>query len=259
MLEDNTVNETTVAEEVEETNTDIENPIDLDLDHLINAEFDDPAMQGEHSGLPPYQEVLKHLPENARKLVQNLRSSYSRKTQELANERRRLQELEDSINQERELLLSQEWGFDSSELDENSDSNDRSTANSSADVEKRIQEAVTKALQSRFQPLKEKHQAQQRQIELSRFKQENPDLEELRPEITELLLDRPELNLKDAYLIVKGQKLSQQMRASRVTQRQVQQKIGAGNVGNTPKNKPPAELKDAYEIYQWHKQQREGK
>lgn len=244
----------TVTEEVVEEN-DI-SQTEMDLDELINAQFDDPAMQGEHTGLPHYQEILKHLPENARKLVQNLRSSYTRKTQELAAEKRRLQEMEDTINAEREMLLNQEWGFEDTETE---GTETTKTATNETDVEKRIQEAVAKALQSRFQPLKEKHEAQQRQLELQRFKTENPDLEQLRPEITELLLDRPELGLKDAYLIVKGQKLQEQMRAQRVAQRNVQQKIGGGAVGNAPKGKPPADMRDPYQIFLWHKAQSEGK
>lgn len=245
----------TVTEEVVEEQSDI-SQVEIDLDELINAEFDDPAMNGEHAGLPHYQDILKHLPENARKLISNLRSSYTKKTQQLAAEKRRLEEIEDTINAERELLLNQEWGFDDAENNETGSS----TSNSNeTDVEKRIQEAVAKALQSRFQPLKEKHEAQQRQLELHRFKTENPDLEQLRPDITELLLDRPELGLKDAYLIVKGKKLQEQMRASRVQQRSVQQKIGGGSVGNAPKGKPPAEMRDPYQIFLFHKAQAEGK
>jgi len=264
MLEDNTsVNET--VEEVEETveESQVEtNSVEIDLDELINAEFpDDPAMNGEHTGLPPYQEILKHLPETSRKLIQNLRSSYTRKTQELANERKLLEELKAQVAEERELLLSQDWSFDDDESDTQSGkiTSEKTNASNETDVEKRIQQAVAAALQQKFQPLKEKHEAAQRQAELARFKQENPDLEELRPEITELLLGRPELNLKDAYLIVKGQKLQEQMRSQRVAQRQVQQKIGGGSVGNNPKGKPPVGMTDAYEIYQWHKAQKEGK
>ena len=258
MLEDNTsVNETVeeVEETVEETQTETKNDnIDIDLDELINAEFpDDPAMNGEHQGLPPYQEILKHLPETSRKLIQNLRSSYTRKTQELAQERKLLEELKAQVAEERELLLSQDWSFD------DEDDTASATTSNETDVEKRIQQAVAAALQQKFAPLKEKHEAAQRQAELARFKQEHPDLEELRPEITELLLGRPELNLQDAYLIVKGKRLQEQMRSQRVAQRQVQQKIGGGSVGNNPKGKPPADMKDAFEIYQWYKAQRESK
>ena len=258
MLEDNTSQETVeeVEETVEESQVETEtNSVEIDLDDLINAEFpDDPAMQGEHTGLPPYQEILKHLPETSRKLIQNLRSSYTRKTQELANERKLLEELKAQVAEERELLLSQDWSIEDDESIEQTENK-----SSGLSVEQQIQQAVAAALQQKFQPLREKHEAAQRQAELARFKQENPDLEELRPEITELLLGRPELNLKDAYLIVKGQKLQEQMRSQRTAQRQIQSKIGGGSVGSTPKGKPPAGMTDAYEIYQWHKAQKESK
>jgi len=261
MLEDNTSQETVeeVEETVEESKVETENDnIELDIDDLINAEFpEDPAMQGEHRGLPPYQEILKHLPETSRKLIQNLRSSYTRKTQELANERKLLEELKAQVAEERELLLSQDWSIDD-ESAEQFELN-RSEQGTALSVEQQIQQAVAAALQQKFQPLREKHEASQRQAELARFKQENPDLEELRPEITELLLGRPELNLKDAYLIVKGKKLQEQMRSQRTAQRQIQSKIGGGSVGSTPKGRPPASMTDAYEIYQWHKSQRESK
>lgn len=246
---DNTLSNETV-EEVEESFSDVE----LDLDELIHAEFpDDPAMQGTHTGLPHYAEILKHLPDSARRLVQNLRSSYTQKTQQIAEERRQLDEFKRQVAAEREILLSQDWTFNDDEV-ERSD-----TSSSETDAERRIQEAVQKALQARFAPLKEKHEQQQRAMELQRFKQENPDLEDLREDITELLLSRPELHLQDAYLIAKGKRVTEQTRAARVQQRTVQSRISGGSVGSNPKGKPPSDMRDPYEIYLFHKQQSQGK
>ena len=50
---------------------------DISLDDLINADFgEDQIMKGSHKGLPDYKRVLEHIPENGRKLIQNLRNSY---------------------------------------------------------------------------------------------------------------------------------------------------------------------------------------
>ena len=58
---------------------------DISLDELIGADFgDDPIMQGTHKGIPDYKKILEHIPENGRKLVQNLRASYTQKTTEIA-------------------------------------------------------------------------------------------------------------------------------------------------------------------------------
>jgi len=66
---------------------------ELSLDELLNTDFsDDPILGQEHKGLPSYGDILKHLPENGRKLIANLRSMTTKKTQELAAARRQLEQ-----------------------------------------------------------------------------------------------------------------------------------------------------------------------
>jgi len=78
----------------------------FNIDELINASFDnDPVMNQEHHKIGvPYQEVLKHIPENGRKVIQNLRSSYTKKTQEIAAMKADLDAQRADLIRQKELL-----------------------------------------------------------------------------------------------------------------------------------------------------------
>lgn len=77
-----------------EDDTDV---AELGLDALLDAAFDDdPVMQGVHKGLKS-KEVIEALPTDAKKLVQNLRADYSRKTAELAEQRRQVEAMQQQL------------------------------------------------------------------------------------------------------------------------------------------------------------------
>ena len=78
----------------------------ITLEDLMNADFgEDPIMSQTHKGLKPYNEILQHIPEDARKLVSNLRAMATQKTQEVAEQRRALEAERQNLIRERELLL----------------------------------------------------------------------------------------------------------------------------------------------------------
>ena len=70
---------------------------DMSLDDFMSMDFsDDPKLKDtfsqEHKGLPDYKTILmKHSTEEGRKLISNMRTSYTKKTQELAAARRELE------------------------------------------------------------------------------------------------------------------------------------------------------------------------
>ena len=52
--------------------------------------------EGGHKGID-YNRVINNLPEEAQKLLSNLRADYTRKTQELASQRKELESMRDSL------------------------------------------------------------------------------------------------------------------------------------------------------------------
>ena len=233
----------------------------FDIDALIAAEFgDDPVMSGEHKIGVPYQEVLKHIPENGRKVIQNLRSSYSRKTQELADLRRELEAERENLVRQQEMLTNSDWAKQVARKAADTTENDIWDTNGrQAEIER--QAAIM--MQKTLAPLQQELAQKQRQLELDRFKAENPDLKEYRIDIAKMLIERPELKLEDAYTLVKAKKVAAQKeevaaqkKASRAESREGLYKTSNGKRVNSRGMKNP-QFKDAWAAYQWHRSQQQ--
>jgi hypothetical protein len=223
---------------------------DISLDELVGSTYDDhPELKGGHRGLPDYKKILEHLPENGRKLVGNLRASYTQKTQELATMKQQLDQERAALARDRELLTKSEFAEQV-----------RTTAAaplqydpwSEEGLQERIDKAAAIKMQSMLAPLQQDLAAQQRQVSLDSFKSRHPDLisDEMRMPVAKLLMDRPELRLEDAYFIVKGQVTKQSSDALKTVQRETLMKT---STGNAVRNAAPPKFKDAWTAYQWHK------
>jgi Skp family chaperone for outer membrane proteins len=223
---------------------------DLSLDELINADFgDDPVMRGTHRGIPDYKKVLEHIPENGRKLVQNLRASYTQKTQEISDLRKALEGERAQLERDRKLMTESEFAQQVRQLAAAPLQHD---AWSDEGLQERINKQAAEMMQRMLQPLQQDLDTQRRQVALDSFKTQHPDLtsEEIRLPVARLLMDRPELKLEDAYFIVKGQVSRQQTDAVRQAQRDTLKKT---STGNAVRNAAPPKFKDAWTAYQWHK------
>ena len=175
---------------------------ELSLDELMNADFgDDPVMQGTHKGIPDYKKILEHIPENGRKLVQNLRSSYTQKTQEIAELRRALEAEKQNLQQQRAMLSESEFAKNVREL---ANKPVESDPWSDEGLQERIQQKAAQMMQQMLEPLQQDLAVQQRKAALDSFKVKHPDVtsDELRVPIAKLLMERPELKLEDAYYLV---------------------------------------------------------
>jgi hypothetical protein len=223
---------------------------DINLDELVGSAYDDhPELKGGHRGLPDYKKILEHLPENGRKLVGNLRASYTQKTQELATMKQQLDAERAALARDRELLTKSEFAEQV-----------RTTAAaplqhdpwSEEGLQERIDKAAAIKMQSMLAPLQQDLAAQQRQVSLDSFKSRHPDLisDEMRMPVARLLMERPELKLEDAYYIVKGQVTKQSNDALKTTQRETLMKT---STGTAVRNAAPPKFKDAWTAYQWHK------
>lgn len=224
--------------------------LDVSLDELIGADFgDDPIMNGTHKGIPDYKKILEHIPENGKKLVQNLRASYTQKTQEIAELRRQVEAERAQLERERALVSESDFARNVRELAAKQPEHD---AWSDEGLQERINLQAAKMMQEMLTPLQQDLEAQRRQVSLDTFKSSHPDLtsDEIRMPVAQLLMSRPELKLEDAYHIVKGQLTSQQNTAARQIQKETLLKT---STGNAVRNAAPPKFKDAWTAFQWHK------
>lgn len=251
--------DTSVAQESEATETPNYDELDLTIDEIIklsSQDFEEFTDDANHKGMKPLAHWMQHVPPDVRKHIANLRADYSRKTQTLSNERKEIERL-------RQELTNTKSGVLDGPLTKIVASVDMEAEHDLFDPEgmkAEIQRQAALMLQSMLKPAQEQVQAEQRKMALERFKAENPELTqpEYRAPILQMLQERPELKLEDAFYIVKAKidstKLSEER--ARLSQKKTErastlQKIGGGSTVS-PKGTP--KFKGAWEAYQYHKQ-----
>tara|TARA_R100000005_G_C4997365_1_gene204096 strand:+ start:2111 stop:3007 length:897 start_codon:yes stop_codon:yes gene_type:complete len=201
-----------------------------------------------------YKQVVEALPDDAKTLLGNLRADYTRKTQELAQQRK---ELEAQMKALTEGEFFQKVKERAGQEDVALDPYDTKS------FESRIEQEVARRLQDMFEPVRQQQELQMRQMKLQEFKTAHPDLEDMKTEVADLLKSNTNLTLQDAYYIAKGKKTSSELAQLRdevaerkAKMREVGLKIGQGTSANP--NRPPSGLK-GFELYQWFERQKAKK
>jgi hypothetical protein len=227
----------------------------LSLNSDVSPEFEDGV---NHTGLKPLHEWTKHLPEDVRKHLANIRSDYTRKTQEIASMKKELENDRRSYALEKEATLNNPLARRAAQIAANEEEYDLYDPEG---MKKEIERQSAKMLSEMLKPAREEIMLQQRKMALNDFKRENPELTnpEYRLEIAKMLQDRPELKLEDAFYIVKSKVDSAKSRAAaKVVAAQTQgrrealQKTSNGSA-TVPKGSP--KFRDAWEAFQYHKSQ----
>ena len=95
MNENNTPNGTVenVEEVVEEAAAESTEPLTIDDLLAMDEELFPEFKEENHKGMKPLHEWVKNVPGDVRKHLANMRSSYTRKTQELAEQRKELEQM----------------------------------------------------------------------------------------------------------------------------------------------------------------------
>jgi hypothetical protein len=204
--------------------------------------------EGEFKGID-YNKTINELPEDAKKILANLRSDYTRKTQEIARQQKELEA------QRQALLESDAYRniqAKATEAPVDADPWDPQAMN------QRIEQEVAKRLSDVLKPMQQEWEVQQRRQKLDKFKSDNPDLETYKTEIVEVLKTNDNLTLEQAYYMVKGKnqtetlrKAEQELSAYKTAAKDYGLKVSVGSA-NTGPLKPPASVKrDAYSVYRW--------
>jgi hypothetical protein len=172
-------------------------------DFLEKAEQDEAIQQDEilsgeggHTGID-----YTTLPEDAKKLLANMRADYTRKTQDLAAQRKQLEAQQAAMATNDDFFKS---------LDETASQEVEFNPYDEESFNKRLEQEVARRLQEAMRPMREEHIIQQRKAQLDQFKSQHPDLEDLKLDVGKLLMANETMKLEQAYWIVKGQQLTEQ-------------------------------------------------
>ena len=139
-----------------------------------------------------WEEAVKRVPPGVAKLMRKMQADYTKKTQEVATQRKELQ-------QERESLLKMKVEVPT-DLGEYDPFNEGS-------VQKRIEAEVAKRMKELLEPMQQEAELLKAENDYSNFLAENPDFKTdtgLRSEVQALLEANPALDLNTAYWAAKG-------------------------------------------------------
>jgi len=225
----------------------------LGIDEEDYEEFTEDA---NHKGMKPLHEWMQHIPEDVRKHVANIRSSYTRKTQELAEMRKALEAERAELQRNQDNALNNPFlKRAEEELAKDEEYDIYTTEGMQAEIKRQ----AAKMLQEMMKPAQEEIQMKQRRFQLEQFKTDNPELmdDDYRLPVAQMLQDRPELRLEDAFYIVKAKVDAQKLKTEREevakqksTRRKTLRKTSGGK-SVTPSGTP--KFRSAWEAYQYHK------
>lgn len=223
----------------------------ITLEDLMNADFsDDPIMSTTHRGLKPYNQILESIPEDARKLVANLRSMATQKTQEVAEQRRQLQQERENLIRDREALLSSSFRNNLQELATKEIQHDPW---SEEGIQAKIQQESARMFQQMLAPMQAELEAAKHAASLEAFKSANPDIVQYRDDIAKLLISREDLKLEDAYYMVKGQKAAQYAAQEREAAKSRVSAVSKTSTGQNINGVTVPKFKDSWEAYEYFK------
>jgi len=141
-----------------------------------------------------WEQAVKSVPPDIAKLMRSMQADYTRKTQELAEQRKDFKREREALMRGKEALTEPE------ELPEYDPFNE-------ASINARIEREVTRRLQQVLEPMQAEYEQMAAQDNYKAFLQQHPDFETdtgLRSEVQHLLENNEALDLETAYWAAKG-------------------------------------------------------
>lgn len=229
---------------------------------ISEEDYEEFTEDANHKGMKPLHEWMQHIPEDVRKHVANIRSSYTRKTQEIAEMRKALEAERMELQRQQDNALNNPFlKRAEEELAKDEEYDIYTTEGMQAEIKRQ----AAKMLQEMMKPAQEEMQMKQRRMQLEQFKTDNPELmdDDYRLPVAQMLQERPELRLEDAFYIVKAKVDATKLKAEREqvakqksSRRETLRKTSGGksvSPSGTPK------FRSAWEAYQYHKSQQAKK
>ena len=251
--------------ETVEDNTSVEDntvedglPDNITLEDLLNIDdeqFPEFKAEDSHKGMKPLGHWMQHMPEDVRKHLANIRGDYTRKTQEIAEIRKSLEDKEAEMYRKNEHIMRGPLAekLASINTEEQYDLFDPEG------MKAEISRQAGLMLKQMLEPAQKELEVQQRRLQLESFRKENPEILDptYRTPVLELLGQRPELKLEDAFYIVKakigGAKATEEK--SRFAEQKALRRDTAlkSSVGSRTAVAAAPKFKNAMEAYNWHK------
>lgn len=233
-------------------------PATPSIDEFAAEKLEDEIFQSEedYKGVD-YKGVMQELSPEAKKLFHNLRSSFTKKTQSISDQKKALENAKAALHAREKALFESDFYKSVSEKAavENKDFDPYDTKS----FESRIEQEVARRMTEMMEPMRQAHVLQQQKHKLDTFKSQHPDLEDFKGEIVDVLKEHKHMNLEQAYWQVKGRKLDEQMKTRgeelsnyKKVAREAGLKVGGasrGAVGGVPKH--IMEKDDPVAIYNW--------
>lgn len=198
--------------EVAATNTSLQAPAEeLDIEALINTTFSDDEVLSDlsitHKVGRPAHEVVSELPKEARMVVQNLRSSYSRKMNELAILKKELEAERTKLAEQTKLLTDSDF---TRQLKEKAEDTTELDPYDDEQRQRLIEREAARNMNLVLEPLKREVEAAARKKELLSFKDQHPELNdpEVKAAVVEVLRGNENLRLEEAFYMVQGKRLA---------------------------------------------------
>lgn len=241
--ESNTPQTTEAVATEQPSNRSVADYTEFDLDSIINEYLGVEAESAERHSVDT-QEVLKELPEDALKLIQNLRKDYTKKTQQLSLQKKELEQREQTwLNRQEQILRSKmnlPTDFD---------------ITAEGGVQKYLEVKVAEMLLEAQRPLVEQVEMETKRAELQEFRRQNPDIADYRDAMIEEMGKNPNLDVKTAYYLVKGKTADSKINEVRLElERQKEAKLNAVSkvgVGGTSRAEGIPRFTNALDAYRY--------
>lgn len=243
---------------IDNTSEDSGLPDNITLEDLLNIDdeqFPEFKAEDSHKGMKPLGHWMQHMPEDVRKHLANIRGDYTRKTQEIAEIRKSLEAKEAEMFRKNEHIMKGPLAekLASINTEEQYDLFDPEG------MKAEISRQAGLMLKQMLEPAQKELEVQQRKLQLDDFKTKNPEILDptYRTPMLELLAQRPELKLEDAFYIVKAKVGSQavDLERSRLAEAKAARRDTAlkSSVGSRTSVAATPKFKNAVEAYSWHK------
>lgn len=151
-----------------------------------------------------WNDAIKQVPPDIARLMKQMQGDYTRKTQELASQRK-------DFLREREALMKGAQTLEDRELPEYDPYNEDS-------IKARIEQEVTRRLREVLEPMQQEYEVMQAEDSYKAFLSEHPEFESdnaLRSEVQYLLENNASLDLETAYWAAKGKQAKTQREVQR--------------------------------------------
>jgi hypothetical protein len=173
-----------------------------------------------------WEQAIKSVPPDIAKLMRNMQADYTRKTQELSEQRK-------TFMAEREALMKGKQALSTEGDLPEYDPFDEAT------IQARIEREVNKRLQMVLEPMQAEYEQQVAQDSYKAFLNEHPDFETdtgLRSEVQHLLESNDSLDLETAYWAARGKRAKQE--AAKASQERAAKRAAAKQAALTATGTP---------------------